>query len=66
MSAAEHNILVPCILRDLVRNTSGEAECMVALESVVLGVMLLHRPEARQAAEFLDTLTARVIERMGA
>lgn len=65
MSAEQHNILVPGILRDLTRNTGSEAEMMIALESVIVGVMLLNRPAPRQAAEFLDGMTMRVIERLG-
>lgn len=64
MSSEQHNILVPGIMRDLVRNAPTESEMMVALESVILGVMMLHRPEPRQASEFLDALTMRVIDRL--
>ena len=37
---------------------------MVALESVVLGIMMFYRPKPREAGEFLDTMTAAIIERL--
>lgn len=42
----------------------AEADAMVVLESVVLGVMLRYRPLPGEASEFLDAMTARVIERL--
>lgn len=62
----KHNWLVPQLLSDLVRGTDGESDAMVALESLVLGVMLMFRPRPEHAAEYLDVLTAQVIERMHA
>lgn len=65
MSQSEiHNILVPQLLERIVRETDGESNAMVALESLILGVMLYFRPNPRHAAEFLDSMTAAVIERM--
>lgn len=60
-----HNQLVPALLQQLVQGTGGKAQCLVALESLILGVMLYHAPERRAAAEYLDSLTVRVVERMG-
>lgn len=60
----DHNRLAPDLLTRLVEGTDGEAAAMVVLESVLVGAMLYFRPDPRQAAEYLDTLTARVLERM--
>ena len=65
MSTEGHNRIVPAIVKQLVRESDGEADCLVALESVMLGVMLYYRPNPRHAGEFMDSMTARVIERMG-
>jgi hypothetical protein len=59
-----HNRLAPELVKRLVSETDGESGAMVVLESVVLGVMLYYRPDPRHAAEFLDSMTAAVIERM--
>ena len=64
MSTESHNRIAPEIIKKLVRESDGEADCMVALESVVLGVMLYYRPNPRHAGEFMDSMTAAVIERM--
>ena len=65
MGAAEiHNRLVPELLNRIVKETEGESDCMVALESLVLGVMLFYRPKPHHAGEFLDSMTTAVIERM--
>jgi hypothetical protein len=65
MDAAEnHNRLVPELLKRIVKETDGEAHCFIALESLILGVMLFYRPKTREAAEFLDSMTTAVIERM--
>ena len=64
MSAESHNKLVPELLIRLVKETDGESDCMVALESLILGVMLFYRPKPLHAGEFLDSMTAAVIERM--
>jgi hypothetical protein len=64
MSAESHNRIVPEIIKKLVRESDGESDCMVALESIVLGVMLFYRPNPRHAGEFLDSMTAAIIERM--
>ena len=66
MTAANHNRLAPQLVRHLIVNAGGESDCLVALESIVLGIMLHHRPAPGEAAEFLDLMTARVIERMHA
>lgn len=60
-----HNRIVPELFRRLIKETADEDECMVALESVVLGVMKFYRPNPKQAAEYLDIMTMAVIERMG-
>lgn len=64
MSTESHNRIVPQIVRQLVRESDGESDCMVALESVVFGIMLLYRPHPREAGEFMDSMTAAVIERL--
>jgi hypothetical protein len=60
----KHNQLSSALTLRLLVETETEARAMVVLESVVLGVMLRYRPQAREAAEFLDLLTQRVIDRM--
>lgn len=57
-----HNSLAPMLFKMLIEGTSSEVEAMVVLESVVLGVMRYYRPDPRHAAEFLDVMTATVIE----
>jgi hypothetical protein len=65
MSGSEnHNRLAPAIVKQLVREGGTEAEAMIVLESVILGAMLYFRPDPRQAAEFLDSMTSAVLERM--
>ena len=64
MSAESHNRIAPQIVRQLITESDGESDCMVALESVVLGVMLYYRPNPRHAGEFLDSMTTAIIERM--
>ena len=67
MPASErHNTLAPELVRKLLTGCATEGECMVTLESVILGVMLAYRPDLRHAAEHLDSMTAAVIARMGA
>jgi hypothetical protein len=60
-----HNRLAPELVKKLISETDGESDAMVVLESVVLGVMLYFRPDPRHAGEFMDSMTAAVIERMG-
>lgn len=60
-----HNRLATEFVMKVLREVKTEAECMVALESCLLGAMLYFRPEPLKAAEFLDTMTMRVIERLG-
>lgn len=64
MSAESHNRLAPEIITRMVKESDGESDCMVLLESIVLGVMLYYRPNPRHAGEFMDSMTAAVIERM--
>lgn len=64
MSAESHNRIAPEIVKRLISESDGESDCMVMLESVVLGVMLYYRPDPRHAGEFMDSMTAAVIERM--
>ena len=64
MSTESHNRIVPEIVKQLVRESDGETDCMVALESVVTGIMMLYRPNPRHAGEFLDMMTTAVIERL--
>jgi hypothetical protein len=65
MGVANHNKLAPELVKRLISETESESDAMVVLESVVLGVMLYYRPEPRHAGEFMDTMFASVIERMG-
>lgn len=65
MSTESHNRIAPEIVKQLIRESDGESDCMVALESVMLGIMLYYRPKLREAGEFLDSMTAAVIERLG-
>lgn len=64
MSTESHNRLAPEILKRMIGESDGESDALVLLESVVLGFMLYYRPDVRQASEFLDVLTERVIGRM--
>jgi hypothetical protein len=59
-----HNRLARELVTRLISETDGEVSAMIVLESVILGVMLYYRPKPRHAAEFLDTITERVIGRM--
>jgi hypothetical protein len=64
--AANHNRLVPELITRLVKETDGESDAMVALESLIFGVMLFYRPKPSDAAEYLDMMTVQVLERMHA
>lgn len=64
MSAENHNRLASQLLAKLIQESGSEAEAMVVLESLIMGVLLYFRPKPREAAVFLDSLTERVIERM--
>jgi hypothetical protein len=67
MTAADrHNDLARRFCNEVLAETASEAECMVVLETIILGAMLFHRPNPQHAAEYLDSMTMRVIERMGA
>jgi hypothetical protein len=59
-----HNRLAPEIVKLIARQADSEANAMVLLESVMLGLMLFYRPDPRGAAEMLDSLTMAVLERM--
>ncbi len=59
-----HNRLAPEIVKLIARQADSEANAMVLLESITLGLMLLYRPDPRGAAEVLDSLTMAVLERM--
>lgn len=64
MSQESHNRIVPEVLKALIRESDGEADAMVMLESLILGFMLYFRPDPRHAAEYLDMMTPQVLERM--
>ena len=66
MAAWEHNQLAPELVKRIICETGNEVEAFIVLESIILGVMLYYRPKPRHASEFLDTITERVIGRMGA
>lgn len=59
-----HNALGQELFAKVVSNPKDEAEAFTLLESLTLAVMLLHRPDPRQAGEVLDVMTATVLERM--
>lgn len=65
MSHEWHNKIAPEVFTRLIRESDSEEDCMVALESIVLGVMAFYRPKPRDAGEFLDVLTQHVIDRLG-
>lgn len=64
MNADRHNDLARKLFTRLVDGGETESGSMVLLESIIFGVMLYYRPDPRHAAEFLDAMTARVIERL--
>ena len=59
-----HNRVAPEMVKRIITEAENESACMVMLESIVLGVMLYYRPNPRHAGEFLDSMTAAIIERM--
>ena len=63
-AAADHNALAPDLLARLIKGTTTEAERMVVLESLFLGVLLYHKHEGRAAGEILDSLTLAVSTRL--
>lgn len=64
-AAQRHNRLAPELVSRIVKETKGEGEALILLESVVLGVMLYTRPAHPTAvSEFLDSLTLAVVNRM--
>ena len=65
MTAHEiHNQLARQFVEQVLVLTTTESECLVVLESIITAALLYHRPEPKQAVEFLDALTARAIERL--
>jgi hypothetical protein len=66
LTVERHNRLAPELVRKLISETDDESACLITLESVVLGVMLYYRRDVREASEFLDVLTERVVGRMSA
>ena len=65
MTAAEtHNSLARQFVGDVLRETAIEAEAMVVAETVLLALMIRFRPNVREAGEFLDLMTERVLERL--
>lgn len=64
-----HNTVLRPILDLIVRDNDrivDESEALVILESVAVGLMRLYRSNPLHAAEYLDVLTERVLERMRA
>jgi hypothetical protein len=59
-----HNRLAPELLKRLVTEAGNEVDAFIVVESFLLGVMLYYRPKPSHAAEFLDSITERVIGRM--
>lgn len=65
MSPSEkHNVAVRQIMEIIAAASEKESDAKVLLESTILGVMLMHRPDPRHAAEYLDVMTPAVLERM--
>lgn len=64
VSIADHNEVVPEVVKRIIIASGCEADAFIMAESILLGVMLYYRPNRRHAAEFLDTITERVIGRM--
>jgi len=65
---SRHNERILPILKLIAKDERGEltqeADAMVLVESVIAGLMLLYRPDPRHAAEYLDIMTARVLDRV--
>lgn len=66
MSAENHNRLAAELLERLIMEGRTEPECMAVLESLTVGVLRFFRPDPLEAAEYLDTMTIAVIERLNA
>ena len=65
MSPTDHiNETAKRLFLDLSKSVDSEPDTMIVLESLLLGGMLRFRPNPRHAGEFLDTMTASVIDRM--
>lgn len=65
MTAHErHNALVQPLLKQIIKGTADEAEALVLIESILLGLLLFYRPDVRQAVVVLEEVTAAVIARM--
>jgi hypothetical protein len=59
-----HNRIAPQLAAKLISEAGDEVDAMIILESVIYGVLFYYRKDPLQAAEFLDTVTERVIDRM--
>lgn len=60
MSTTGYNAAIRQALRAIVENAPTEAEQWVILESLCVGLGLLHGRTPRQTAEFIDALAERI------
>lgn len=59
LTEAHNKVLLP-ILRMIVDAAPGEAAQWVVLESLCLGIGMMHGRDGRQCAEFIDTMAQRI------
>jgi hypothetical protein len=64
LPSENHNRLAPELLKRLISEGGSKSEPRVVLESIILGTMLYYCPNPRDAGEFMDSMTAAVIDRM--
>ena len=55
-----HNAILKPLLASIIDATMNEAEQWVILESVCLGIGLLHQRPPRHIAEFIETMAQRI------
>lgn len=60
MSSEKHNVALPDLLRIIVDHANTESEKWVILESLCLGIGMLHQRTPRQTAEFVEALAERL------
>lgn len=60
MGSFEHNAAIGPLLKQLVMAAPHESQQWVMVESLCLGLGLLHQRSPRQTAEFIETVAARI------
>lgn len=55
-----HNAILTPLLASIIAATANEAEQWVILESLCLGIGLLHQRPPRHIAEFIETMAERI------